>query len=244
MASGGETAVSALGFIELTLGNHTEAHRLLGPLCAELIAAGVQEPGEMRCLPDEIEALVALGRLDEADELLTPLEDWARRLERPSALAAAGRCRGLLLAADDDLTGALAALDDAVARYEGVPLPFEHGRTLLALGTVQRRMRRRKAARETLTGALEVFDGLGAALCAEQTRAELARIGGRSAGSGELTLAEERVAALVAEGKSNKEVAAALVLSVHTVEAALTSIYRKLDVHSRTEMARKLAKIA
>jgi DNA-binding CsgD family transcriptional regulator len=56
-----------------------------------------------------------------------------------------------------------------------------------------------------------------------------------------LTPTEEQVAALVAEGKSNKEVAAVLVLSVHTVEAALTSIYRKLDIRSRTELARKVA---
>ena len=49
------------------------------------------------------------------------------------------------------------------------------------------------------------------------------------------------MAALVASGKKNKEVAAELVVSVHTVEAALTSIYRKLDVRSRVELAHKLA---
>jgi DNA-binding NarL/FixJ family response regulator len=241
MANGGETAVSALGLLELTLGNYAEAHRLLGPLCAELIAAGIQEPGEMRCLPDEIEALVALGRLEEADELATRLEGWARRLGRPSALAAAARCRGLLLAAQDDLSAALATLDQAVAAYEGVPLPFERGRALLALGSVQRRKRRRREARETLAVALGVFEELGAALCAQQARAELSRIGGRSPHSHELTPSEQRIAALVAEGKTNKEVAAALVVANRTVESALTQIYRKLDVRSRTELARKLA---
>jgi DNA-binding NarL/FixJ family response regulator len=71
---------------------------------------------------------------------------------------------------------------------------------------------------------------------------QLARIGGRAPSSGELTPTEQRVAELVAGGRSNKEVATELVLSVHTVEAALTSIYRKLDVRSRTELTRLLAR--
>ena len=75
---------------------------------------------------------------------------------------------------------------------------------------------------------------------AEKTRAELARIGGRPPSSDELTPTEQRIAALVAEGKTNKEVAAILVVADRTVESALTQIYRKLDVRSRTELARKL----
>ena len=72
--------------------------------------------------------------------------------------------------------------------------------------------------------------------------------GGAAAGEGAprdpLSAREREIVQLLAEGKSNKEVAAELVVSVHTVEAALTSIYRKLQVHSRTEMARKLGKTA
>ena len=120
-------------------------------------------------------------------------------------------------------------------------MPLERGRTLLALGSAQRRARRRRDARETLGRALAVFEELGAVLWASQVRGELTRIGGRSASSGELTATEERVAVLVAEGLSNKEVAASLVVTVSTVESALTSIYRKLGVRSRTEMANKLA---
>jgi DNA-binding NarL/FixJ family response regulator len=139
------------------------------------------------------------------------------------------------------VNGAIAAFENAVVASEDSVLPFERGRALLALGSEQRRTRQRRAARETLEAALEIFAGLGADLWAEQTRSELGRIGGRTPSGDGLTPTEQRVAELVSEGKSNKEAAAELVVSVHTVEAALTSIYRKLDVHSRTEMAAKLA---
>ena len=72
-------------------------------------------------------------------------------------------------------------------------------------------------------------------------RSELARIGGRAPGRGELTEAESRIAALVAEGRTNREVAAALFVTVHTVEGALTRVYRKLGVRSRSELAHRLA---
>ena len=81
------------------------------------------------------------------------------------------------------------------------------------------------------------FERLGAQLWADQTRAELARIGGRVPSRDELTEAERRIAALVAEGKTNREVAAALFLTERSVETALTRIYRKLGVRSRSELA-------
>ena len=241
LAGGGETAIWALGLLELSLGNAEEAHRFLGPMCSALLASGVQEPGEARCLPDEVEALVLLERFVEAEILLERLDEWALRLERPSTLAAAGHCRGLLQAARGQLPEAVAALETAAAEHERARMPFECARTLLALGSVARRNRQRKLAREALQRAHATFQELGAESWAARSRSELGRLGGRAPSSGELTPTEQRMAALVAEGKSNKEVAAAMVVSVHTVEAALTSIYRKLDVHSRTAMARKLA---
>jgi len=119
-------------------------------------------------------------------------------------------------------------------------MPFELGRTLLALGTAQRRARQRRAARESLTEALAIFDELGAPLWGDKTRAELSRIGGRTPAGETLTPTEARIAALVADGKTNREAAAELVVAVHTIEAALTRIYAKLGVRSRTELARKL----
>ena len=164
-----------------------------------------------------------------------------RRLDRAWALAILARGRGLLLAARGDLEGAFASFERALAEHARSTDPFHHARTLLALGRTQRRAKKRGAARATLEDALARFEQLGAPLWAEQTRAELARIGGRAPSNGELTEAERRIAALVAEGRTNREVAAALFLTVHSVETALTRVYRKLGVRSRAELAHRLA---
>jgi DNA-binding CsgD family transcriptional regulator len=201
---------------------------------------GVREPAYYRVVPDEIEALVALGRLDEAEALLAPFEEAGRDLDRAWTIATAARCRALVSAARGDLAGASAAADEAVREHDRLPLPFELGRTLLVRGTVERRAKRKREAREALTKALEIFDGLGAALWADKARAELSRIGGRAPSSLDLTPTEGKVAALVAAGNTNREVADALFVSIHTVEANLKRIYRKLGVRSRTELASKL----
>jgi DNA-binding CsgD family transcriptional regulator len=147
----------------------------------------------------------------------------------------------LLLAARGDLEGAFASFEQALAEHDRSTDPFHHGRTLLALGRTQRRAKRRAAARTTLEQALAIFQRLGAPLWSEQTRAELARIGGRSPSRGDLTEAENLIARLVAKGRTNREVAAALFLTEHTVETALTRVYRKLGVRSRAELARHLS---
>jgi DNA-binding NarL/FixJ family response regulator len=153
----------------------------------------------------------------------------------------AARGRALVAAARGDPDDARGHIDVALTAHERLPQPFELGRTLLARGTIERRAGQRAAARDSLTHALELFDGLGAPLWAERTAAEIARIPGRApSASLELTTTERRVAELVAEGRSNKEVAAALFLAVRTVESHLSHVYAKLGVRSRTELARKL----
>jgi DNA-binding CsgD family transcriptional regulator len=229
--------LSVLGFLELSLGRPTEAEAHLSRAVELERAMGVREPAYFRVVPDEVEALVALGRLDEAEALLVPFEESGRNLDRAWAMATGARCRALVLAARGDLPGASAAADEALREHDRLPLPFELGRTLLVRGVVERRAKRKREARDTLTKALEIFDGLGAALWAEKTRAELARIGGRAPSSMALTPTEEKVAALVASGSTNREAAEALFVSVHTVEANLKRIYRKLGVRSRTELA-------
>jgi DNA-binding NarL/FixJ family response regulator len=117
-------------------------------------------------------------------------------------------------------------------------LPFELARSRVVLGEVQRRAKQRKAARETLDLAIAGFEALGAHLWVDRARAEQARIGGRTTIEG-LSETELRVAQLVAEGRSNKEVAAALFVSVRAVEANLSRVYAKLGIESRTELARR-----
>lgn len=234
-----------LGFLELSLRDFEAAEAQLGPLRRDLAAAGFGEPAviAIRFHQNEIEALVGLGRLDEAAELVDELEERGRRLDRAWALATAARGRALLCNARGDLQGALAAADEAVRAHARLAEPFELGRTLLVLGIVQRRLRRNRAARDSLDAALGRFTAVGARLWVETARAELARVGGRVGSPGTLTPAEGRIAALVVEGRTNKEVASELYLSVHTVEATLTRVYSKLGVHSRTQLARVLAPV-
>ena len=237
---GGETAIWAFGVCELWKGDPERADALLGPMIEALLAAGIEEPGEIRCLPDEIEALVLLDRLDEAERLTARLQTWARRLERPSVLGEAARCRALVLGRRGDSEAALPMLEEAAGWHEASSLPFERARALLALGVEQRRTRQRRAAREALECAKTIFTALGAQPWAERASSELARIGGRPPSTGGLTPTELEVARLVAAGKRNREVAEALVVSERTVESALTQIYRKLEIRSRTELARKI----
>jgi DNA-binding CsgD family transcriptional regulator len=233
--------ITALGFLELSLENADATHRYLGPFVERLEQSGVQEPGATRFVPHEIEALIALDRLAEAEALLERFEERAAALGRISALAAAKRCRGLLDAARGELQTARSALEEALELHEGAPFPFDRARTLLALGQLQRRAKQRREARETLEATVPLFEELGARIWAERARAELGRIGGRTPSGSDLTPTEHRLAELVAEGRSNKEVAAALFVTPKTVETKLSRIYEKLGVRSRTELARRFA---
>ena len=234
-------ATWALGHLALAQGNPAGAYEAMSALVEHHRREAIREPGALPFLPDAAEALVEAGRLDEAEELLGEYGAAAELLARRRGVAATHRVQGLLAAARGDLEGAVAALDGAVALYSAGDTPFERARSLLALGATQRRMKRRREARETLDEALDVFEGLGAALWAERARGELSRISGRAATPGALTPAEERVVALVAEGKTNREVAAALFVSDRTVEGHLAHIFGKLGIRHRTEIAAALA---
>jgi DNA-binding CsgD family transcriptional regulator len=181
--------------------------------------------------------LLELGRVDDAVELLDAWETDVRRLGRDRILAHITRCRGLVAAARGDLDLALATLEQAVGQADAVTDPFGHARALLALGVTRRRARQKRGAREALEAALAGFEALGEVPWTRRARAELGRIGGRTREEG-LTPAERRVAALVVEGRTNQEVAAALFLAERTVETHLSHIYSKLGIRSRTELAR------
>lgn len=230
-----------LGFVRLSLGDLPAAVESLRRAHEARHALGMVEPAMCFELGDLLEALVGTDALDDAERLLTEWEARAVALDRAWALAILARGRGLLYAARGDLETAASWFERAKAEHARTTDPFQHARTLLALGRTQRRAKQRGAARTTLEDALARFETLGAPLWAEQARAELARIGGRTPSGNELTEAESRIARLVADGHTNREVAAALFLTEHSVETALTRIYRKLGVRSRSELALKLA---
>ena len=234
----GDEAV--LGLVELWRGHPDEAASRFAAADAERRGNGVNEPAMFWWRGDYAEALLGLGRLDEAAALVDAWEEEAARLGREAFLAEMRRCRGLVAAARGDVEDALAELAQAVEQHESVGDEFGRARALLALGIVRRRARQKRASREALAAALESFETSGADGWAEKTRAELGRIGGRTRIDG-LTPAEGRIAALVAEGHTNREVAAALFLTEQTVATALTRVYRKVGVRSRTELARRLA---
>ena len=230
-----------LGSLALFRGNPREALGHLERADRIIAELGIREPGLLWFMPDLLDALLAAGEAERAEEVLAPFARRAHALDRPWAIAIAARTEALLCALRADLDGALVRFDEALAQHERAMDRFEHARTLLALGTVQRRAKQRRAARETLERAASELDRLPAPLWADKARAELARIGGRTPAGDELTASERRVAELVAEGRSNREVAAALFLTEHTVETALTRIYRKLGVRSRTALASRLS---
>ena len=202
-------------------------------------AADGAEPTMNWWRAEQVEALLELGRVDDAVERLDAWEASARRVEREWVLAHVTRCRGLVAAARGDVDGALGLLAEAVERHEAVGDPFGRARALLALGAARRRDRQKRPSRDAIEAARAGFAEMGAARWAERAQDELGRIGGRTRVEG-LTPAERRVADLVAQGRTNAEVAAALFLAERTVASHLTHVYAKLGVRSRTELARKL----
>lgn len=232
-----------LGFVELSLGHHGAAHARLGEATDLMRSRWNREFGDCHVVPDEIESLVALGYLARAEDLAGWMDEVARSTQRAWTVAMAARSQALIHAARNDLEGADVTLEQALAAHTRLPMPLELGRTLLTRGIVQRRMKRRAAARESLEGALALFDDLGATLWTERARSEIERIGVRSGAQIGLTPVEQRIASLVAHGCTNGEIAAKLSLSRKTVEANLSRSYRKLGVRSRAELVARLATV-
>ena len=232
-----------LGFVELSLGDPEAAHRWLAPAVKILLENHVRELSPFQIVENELEALAALGLVDEADALVTRLEDpglpqgslWSRLV--------VVRGRGLVHAARGELDEARTILDRAIALHEHVANPFEQARTLLLRGTLERRAKQKRSSRAFLDQALTIFERLPAPLWAEKTGAELRRLSIRSSPA-TLTATETRIAELAASGLTNREIAAAAFISQKTVEANLSKIYRKLSIRSRVELARRITPTA
>jgi DNA-binding CsgD family transcriptional regulator len=232
--------LAGLGHLELVVGDMTAAADYLRELPERIARTGHLSSHE-NFSADAIEALIGVGELDSARACLADFLEIAPRLS-PGKRVGAWRSAGLVAAAEGDRARAIDAFERALAADDPPAYPLERARTLLVMGAVQRQALQRRAARETLETALAMFEGLRARPWVEKARDELARVSGRRAASGELTDAERRVAQLAAEGRHNKEIAAELFLSVGTVERHLTSVYRKLDVRSRAELAGRFSR--
>lgn len=229
------------GLLELSLGDAPAAAVSLERARSIAEQVSVRDPGMLAFLVDEIEALASCGEPARAATVLRLFEERTSSCEAPWVGPLTMRARGLVHAAEGDLDSACSELEEAVESEAGMPLPLERSRTRLAHGRVLRRLQQRARARAELEVALVRFERLGAPLWADRAREELARVGGRAASPDELTPTEQRIAELVAGGLTNREVAVTLFVTPKTVESALTRVYRKLDVRSRTELAHRVA---
>jgi DNA-binding NarL/FixJ family response regulator len=203
---------------------------------------GLASPARFPILADLVEAQLDAGDPDAALAAAEDQRQVAGRLARPWVLALSARCDGLIAAEWGDDDAAVAAFERALAEHARQDRPLDHARTLLAYGAVLRRRRSKSLASDVLERALAMFESTGADRWATRARSELARIGGRrQAPPGTLSATESAIARLVADGRTNREAAAALHLSDRTVEWNLSKVYRKLNVRSRTELAAALA---
>jgi DNA-binding CsgD family transcriptional regulator len=235
-------ARSALGMLALVTGDAEAAVAQLAPAVAALEAGGVGNPNQFRIHPDLVEAYARLGQLGEAKSVAASLERQARATAIPWTLGAAMRCRALVVDAD---AAAEAGFKGALRVHENAGA-FERARTELCFGEHLRRRGRRRDSRIHLGAALEAFEASGATPWAERARTELRASGltlrGRQPAAREqLTPQELQIARLVAEGRTNRDVAATLFVTPKTVEFHLTRVYRKLEIHSRSELVRRMA---
>jgi DNA-binding CsgD family transcriptional regulator len=225
-------AAASLGLLELGLGRAEDALARL-----ETLAEGRRffHIPPTRSTPDLVEAAVRLGRPEEAAAPLALFSTWSRNIAQPWATALVHRCMALVDGDEDHFRQALNL-------YEPGDRPFDEARTRLLYGEWLRRDKRKADARIHLSLALQAFERLGATPWAERAQGELTATGttGRPAWqgpAGNLTPQELQIVRLAAQGASNKDIAAQLVLSPRTVGHHLYKAYPKLGVTSRAELA-------
>jgi DNA-binding CsgD family transcriptional regulator len=209
------------------------------------------EPARLTFWPAYAAALARAGEHAKAAATLVPYERRAAACGRRSAMAAASRARGILHAARHQDEDALAAFGTSLAHLDGLGMPFEEAMTHLERGRLQRRAGQRRAAARDIGAARVLFGGLGAepflVRCDQELGASPAPAQGQGQGQGHgharppLTARQLSVAQAAAAGKTNRQIAAELYISVKTVEFHLAQIMARLDVDSRTEIARALA---
>jgi DNA-binding CsgD family transcriptional regulator len=226
----------ALALLDLGRGRWTDALARLESISAARM--GLAGGLAMRSVPDRIEAAVRAGRPEAARSALPVLEDWAATVHAPWVWPRVASCRALLASGSQ----ATRHFEEAVSLGPAA-LPFDLARIHLLYGEHLRRERRRTDSRFHFRAALEAFERLGAEPWSERARAEL-RASGETARRrdpstiAQLTPQELQIARFVAEGMSNKEVAAQLFLSPRTIDSHLRNVFSKLSISSRTQLAR------
>ncbi len=221
-----------LGFLHLSLGDPERAARHF-----ELAFHPITPLAALaRLIPDHVESLVRSGEISRARALLRQASSSAATRALLGTLAGR-RCRALVEAASGEAEAALCTLETVLRDPSPSDPLFERGRGVAVQGIIQRRLRQRAAAVASFDQAIAIFDSLGASLWSDRTMTEYGRASARRVRASELTSSEQAVGHLVAAGRTNQEIAAAMFISLKTVEVNLTRIYRKLGIRSRTELA-------
>jgi DNA-binding CsgD family transcriptional regulator len=205
-------------------------------------AIGIRNPAFIAWRSPAALALHRLGERDEASRLAAEELELARAWGAPRALGAALRTAGLIEGGKQGL----AQLGEAVEVLSDSPAKLEHAKARTELGAALRREGHRVQAREQLRRAVELAGICGAGPLAARAETELLATGARPrrialSGVESLTPSERRVAEIAAQGQSNREIAQGLFITQRTVEVHLTSVYRKLEISSRSQLAAALA---
>ncbi|WP_007027146.1 LuxR family transcriptional regulator, partial [Saccharomonospora iraqiensis] len=210
-------------------------------------------PIRVMAVPHFVEAAVRCGEHEAAYGALTAFERWATTTGGASRIALAHRCRALLAEHEGE---AEEHFTEAMRLHRESDSPHDLAGTEMLYAARLRRNRRPKQAREVLREAVQIFDELGARHWVDRAWRELRACGhpgppgrapaeattppgrGRPGGVGDLSPQQEQIAALVAEGATNREIAARLYISHRTVDHHLRNIFAKLDIRSRVELTK------
>jgi DNA-binding CsgD family transcriptional regulator/tetratricopeptide (TPR) repeat protein len=227
----------AMACIDLTEDRPAEALSRLSPLLATDRPAGGSPFARVTAIPHFVEAAVQAGERETARVAVDTLDSWAQHTGNPGHMAVALRCRALLVDGEE----ADELFQKALLLHPPGGRPFERAKTELFFGERLRRGRKPRAAREHLRNARQTFQRYDAAYWAERAGGEL-RAAGESVtpvggpGMADLTPQQTQIARLVAEGATNREVAAQLFVSPRTVDHHLRNIFTKLGIRSRVEL--------
>jgi DNA-binding CsgD family transcriptional regulator/tetratricopeptide (TPR) repeat protein len=263
----GARLATVLSAVDLWTGEPLAAHHRLEAVRAALLAHGFGLIGgtTLSLWSCDVEALIAMDSLTEAQHVLDDLIERGRSSQSPHAHAIAERCQGLLLAARHDLDGAIDAMDTALREHARRPLPLELGRTLLEKGTLERQATRTNRARATLEQALSTLEPLRAEMWISRAHDQLHRIERHRSRIGadaatqtrtedpvattshpdtagdrlyRLSPRERELISLIAEGLTDAQIAQRLYISVKTVHSHLDRIRDKTGARRRAELTR------
>jgi DNA-binding CsgD family transcriptional regulator len=250
--------VFALGASEPAAAGHIRYLQTRARLCAasqhpaegleDLFACGrlerewdIRTPAFSTWRADAAPLLAALDRRDDALALAREELERCSAFGAPGPLGAALRTLGLIKPEDSGIE----RLEQAVVHLQRSSARLEHALALLELGAARRRAGRRAEARKPLREALELARACGADAVAVRANDELVAAGARprrdpTESRSNLTASELRVARMAAEGMTNREIAQALFLTENTIETHLRSVFRKLEIRSRSQLTRAL----